>query len=815
MNLSPEELKEVLNIFRAEAVDQIRILNNGLLELEKNPSDKGSIEEIFRTAHSIKGSSRMLGLLPIEHISHEMEDVLGQVKTGKVNLADHIDLIYEGVDKIDEILQTLSTTDKPDLTKIDVSDLVARLRAILGGDAPAAEEQKEPVQVAEPEPDSPLLPQEEVPEEALASLAVEEPPAHLDDVPEEQGDIEETTEAESKDSERAGDTQQDEYIRISVRQIDSIMNLVSELVTSKIKAELHLSELYDFKTQLNLLFRSFEDHQLMIRTLDIMYQKATESVTLDHLSENEVRNILRLVIQAGKAIGPLNGKMSEMISDRITDNTRSSNLIGQIQAEVRDTRLLPLQTLFELLPRMVRDISKQIGKKVELSVFGAETKLDKHIIEEIKNPLIHLIRNCVDHGIESPDERLVYGKSAVGKITIRASYEGNTVLLDIEDDGRGIDEKKILEKAVSKKLVSKANAKKMTSKEITNLIFQPSFSTADIITDISGRGVGMDVVRTNIESLKGAISVQSEKDKGTRFQLRLPLTLATIEVLIVESAKEFYTLPVISINRLIQVDTNDVTVVNKKSYVNVDGEMVTIMRLDDLLDRPRRVEFKEDIEQMQIEDKHSDSASRKLPVVICQSAEKKLALIVDRLLDEQEVVIKDLGAQFKRVKNVMGATVLGSGELAIMLDPADLVKTAFADSGVYEDIATEDTNEKKRRVLVVDDSITTRTLEKNILEQAGYTVVIAVNGKEAWEYLAKDRDFDIVVSDVEMPYMTGFELVGNIKRSAKHKHLPCILCTSLESEKDRRKGVEAGANAYITKGSFNQRTLLETIERLI
>jgi two-component system chemotaxis sensor kinase CheA len=807
MNLSPEELREVLTIFRAEAVDQIKILNNGLLELEKHPSNQGAIEEIFRTAHSIKGSSRMLGLIPIEQVAHELEDVLGHIKTGKVPLLDHIDIIYESVDKIDEILKTLSTTDQPDLSKIDVTDLVNRLGSILN--KPTADVKAES---SEEKPAADEL--------DAASFLADEPEKPAEEIQSEDKHEEEPAESEVKEvvAEKVADdvkSDMDEYIRISIRQIDSVMNLVGELVTSKVKAELHLSDLYELKAKINLLYKAFDDQLMMIRDLDTMYQKATESVTLDHLNENEVRNILRLVIQTGKAIGPLNNQISELITDRLSDNTRANNLIDQIQAEVRDTRLLPLHNLFELLPRMVRDISKQVGKKVDLSITGAETKLDKHIIEEIKNPLIHLIRNCVDHGIESPDERMVNGKPSQGKISIKASYEGNTVLLEISDDGHGIDENKIIEKAISKKMISSAQAKKMTSKDIINMIFLPGFSTSDMITDISGRGVGMDVVRTNVENLKGVISVSSEKDKGTGFQLRLPLTLATIEVLILESFKEFYTIPVISINRLMQIRLDEITIINKKNYINIDDEMVIVMRLDDLIQKPRRIQFKEDLEKIQIEDSSTDKTNKKYPVVVCQSAEKKLALIVDHLIDEQEVVIKDLGSQFKRVRFVMGATILGSGGLAMMLDPSDLVKAAYADLNVYEDITEEEKVDQKRRVLVVDDSITTRTLEKNILEQAGFDVAIAVNGQEAWELLAKDRNFDIVVSDVEMPYMTGFELVSNIKRSAKHKHLPCILCTSLESESDRKKGVESGANAYITKGSFNQRNLLETIERLI
>lgn len=814
MNLSPEELKEVLTIFRAEAVDQITILNKGLLELEKNPDNQSNIEEIFRTAHSIKGSSRMLGLEPIELIAHELEDVLGLVKNGKLAVDDQIDLMYASVDKIDETLKMLSQTDTPDLSVVDVSDIVNKLRSLQnkedllegGSDAPA--------DVApEPEPTPKKAPKK------AAKKAVDKPAEKVTDADAKADEALEKSFTESdapvpqvQESTQQQHAESEEFIRISISQIDSLMNLVGELVTTKIKNDQLVQQLYDMQTRVNLLYKSFEDHQGMIQMIDTMYQKATESISLDQFTENEIRNILRLVINTGKHIGPIHADVMSVISSSSNEFIKTSSLIDEIQEQVRDTRLLPLDTLLDLMPRMVRDIAKKMNKKVELHIHGGDTKLDKQILEELKNPLIHIIRNSIDHGIEPPDERMVHGKPSMGQVTINARYEGNSVLIEISDDGAGINEPKVLSKAIDKQLITQAQAEQLTRSEIMNIIFAPGFSTADIITDISGRGVGMDVVRRNVEKLKGVISIHSESGKGTTFRIRLPLTLATIQVLIVESHQEKYTIPVISIERLIQVELDEIETVNKREFIRLDDKMIAIVHLDDLLQQPRRFQYAQN-DQTLIDD--SAETKRKHPVIICSSAEKKVAIIVDRLIDEQEVVIKDLGRQFKRVPTVMGATILGSGELAMMLDPADLVKSAYSLNINLDSMKSVDIEDTKRRVLVVDDSITTRTLEKNILEQAGFDVKIAVNGKEAWELLQTDRNFDIVVSDVEMPYMTGFELVSHIKGASKLKHLPCILCTSLESEKDKRKGVESGANAYITKGSFNQRNLLETIERLI
>lgn len=810
MNLSPEELKEVLSIFKAEAIDQIKILNNGLLELEKNPKNKGNVEEIFRTAHSIKGSSRMLGLEPIELISHELEDLLGQTKSGRFGAEKHIDLMYESVDKIDGIIKILSQSEKPDLSKIDVSDLVHRLKALQDKNEDGASEK-----IVEKKETPKKRRSKKAPKvEAISDEKIVEKQEQISSVDQDMIDVEK--ELETKLSEKTGQDASDreEFLRIPIHQIDRIMNLVAELVTTKIKNEKDIQKLFELQTKTSSLHKEFENLHGLIESLHQLYNKATESVSLDHLNENEVRALLRLLITSSTIISPLQSGLTNMIQDKVSDNVRNSNLIDLIQEEVRDTRLLPLTTLLDLMPRMVRDISKHMNKKVELHIEGGDTKLDKQILEEMKNPIIHIIRNCIDHGIEDPDERVVNGKPATGRIDVIAKYEGNSVFIEIRDDGNGIDEQKVLEKAVEKRLIQGDKASQLSKQEVLNLIFSPGFSTSEIITDISGRGVGMDVVRTNVEKLKGVISIESKKGKGSSFQIRLPLTLATIQVLIVESCSEQYTIPVISIDRLMQIKRSDVQSLNNKNYITVDEQLISIAKLDEILEKPRR--FKFDDEKEIIEDEpQSEVKSDIMPVVLCHSADRKVALIVDRLIDEQDVVIKELGRQFKRVRNVMGTTILGNGELAIILDPSDLVKSSYSESSHLEHFDEEEQSLAKKRVLVVDDSITTRTLEKNILEQAGYDVTISVNGRDAWKLLGKQNDFDIVVSDVEMPYMTGFDLVEHIKKSDEHKHLPCILCTSLESDKDKRRGVEVGANAYITKGSFNQRTLLETIERLI
>jgi two-component system chemotaxis sensor kinase CheA len=429
------------------------------------------------------------------------------------------------------------------------------------------------------------------------------------------------------------------------------------------------------------------------------------------------------------------------------------------------------------------------------------------VLEEIKDPLIHLLRNSVDHGIEPPDQRVAVGKPARGTITLSACQKGNSIVIEVSDDGAGIDVAKVKKSAVKAGLITAEEAHAMNDDEAMRLIFLPGLSTSETITDISGRGVGMDVVRKNVEALQGQVDVDSVLGWGTKVTLTLPLTLATTLELLVQVGGHTYGLPISAVERILRINVSDIASMEGKEAIAVGGEPISLVHLADVLEL--------DSEKAQAQEVKAD---QKIPVVIVSSAKKRVAFVVDAVVGQQESVVKGLGKQLARVRNVAGATILGTGQVIMTLNPTDLVTSARAVEGraskLLQAPPTKVEEQRKPTILVVDDSLTTRTLEKNILETAGYEVKVANDGAEALSIL-QAGDCDLVVSDVLMPRMTGLELTEAIKGNPRTKDIPVVLVTSLESREDRERGVEVGADAYIVKSSFDQANLLQTIEQLL
>jgi two-component system chemotaxis sensor kinase CheA len=449
---------------------------------------------------------------------------------------------------------------------------------------------------------------------------------------------------------------------------------------------------------------------------------------------------------------------------------------------------------------MIRDLAREQGKQVTLTIDGGETELDKRVLEQIKDPLIHLLRNGVDHGLETPAEREKAGKPAEGHIVLSASQQGNRIVIMVNDDGRGLDLETIRTSAIRKGLLRMNEIEKLSDADTANLIFNSGLSTSKIITDISGRGVGMDVVRQNVEELHGTLEVDFEPNQGTTFTMTLPLTLASSRGLLVRAGEQIFALPLTSVERMLQIKSSAVASVEGKEAITYQGKPVAVAWLTDLLELPS-----------------GPRNTDQLTVVIVAVAEKRLGLVVDDLAGEQEIVIKNLGRQLAKVAGIAGATLLGSGQVILVLHVADLIKLAArtrSRSHVVTDADHKETDQRKT-ILVVDDSITTRTLEKNILEAVGYEVKLATDGKEALGVLATDGLPHLIVSDINMPRLDGFELTSRIKQDDRYTDIPVILVTSLDSPADKARGIEVGADAYIVKSSFDQGNLLDTIEQLV
>jgi two-component system chemotaxis sensor kinase CheA len=489
------------------------------------------------------------------------------------------------------------------------------------------------------------------------------------------------------------------------------------------------------------------------------------------------------------------------VFQRISENThRLELLVDDIHEGIRDLRLLPVSTILEPFFRMVRDLGRDLGKDVELRLEGASTRLDKKILEELREPLIHLVRNAVDHGIEAPGERQRNGKPATGRILIGARQEGTKILIAVRDDGAGLRREAIAAKAVERGLASAEEVLRWADSEVFDLIFRPGFSTAAGVTEVSGRGIGLDAVLDRLEKLKGTVAIESKAGEGTAFILSLPLTLSTTHALLFLAGGDIFCLPTDALEKTLLVPRDEITTVEGKATAIIDGAPLAFAYLADVLGLPK-----------------IEPANGTVPALILQSPRGKAVLGIDRLVGEEEIVVKALGKFFGHLPQLAGGTILGKGEIALILNPNELLRAVGhqlkAAPAAPPQRMTAPAAAKKR-VLVVEDTLTTRTLEKNILEAAGFDVTTAVDGEDALIKLY-EKFFDIVVSDVQMPRLDGFKLTERIKKEERFKELPVILVTALQTEADKRRGIEAGADAYLTKAVFDQRRFLEIINRFV
>ena len=493
------------------------------------------------------------------------------------------------------------------------------------------------------------------------------------------------------------------------------------------------------------------------------------------------------------------GIFSGMVKDLTVVTERIDLLTENMQDEMLKVRMLPMSYLFNMFPRAMRDLAKSKGKDLDFVIAGQDTQLDRAILDEMKIPLMHLLRNSVDHGIESPEERKQQNKPSSGRIRLAASREGSQVVISVTDDGRGIDVGKIKEMAVAKGLVSREHVQMMVDEQVFQLLFTPGFSTREEVSEISGRGVGLDVVRDIVIKLKGMVEVTSDPLHGTSFNIRLPLTLAITESLLVMIGSDMYAIPVDSVIETVRVNMTELKTVETKEVITVRGHILPVVKLRDIFGLPMKGIFEK----------------RFFPILIVQSVEKRIGILVDELLGRQEVILKSIGDPLKRVRHLAGAAILGSGKVVMVLDVPMIIHSA--EGGAVRGAVPGSkgaTGRKQKTILLAEDTLTTAMLEKNILESVGYSVVIARDGKEALEKASLEK-FDLVISDALMPNMDGFELVTRLRKDKDYRDVPIVIVTTRESDEDKRKGMEVGASAYLLKSDVTSEGLLETLERLL
>lgn len=724
------DLSDLLPEFLSEAKEHLEALERGLLQLELSGGgefQKKTINGLFRNAHTIKGSARVMGFEAVNRLAHAMEDVLGEHRDeGRNPDSAVIDRLLRAADRLRALLGEPSAPAEAGEAMI----LELRGRAPL---APPAAISAAP-EVSPGEPASPAGP-------ASTGSPVLEPTA-----------------APGTDT-----------IRVAVSRLDELLRLSGELVMGVQRLETVQRKRAVLVSGLTRFLRSVVAKEERLRS-----------------GAGSGAAVLDVVAEARRYLGEI-----ESFRGETTDVARLLPSISErIEQEVMGLRLVPLTTVLGALPRQVRDLSREHGKEVELVVSGERNELDRRIIQGLSEPLLHLVRNAVDHGLETPAEREAAGKPRAGRLSVTASRRGAQVLLEVADDGRGLDPAKLRETAVKKRLLSEEAATALDDAAALELIYTPGFSTSALITSTSGRGVGMDAVVAALQRIGGSVELSTELGKGTRFLLALPLTVTIAHALLVEVGERVFALPSAGIERIVKLGKDAVQVASGREQLLLDGRPVPLLSVGQLL---------------------STGGERGSLAVVVRAAGGRTGLVVSRIADEREIVLKPLGDVLTRGELASAATLLPDGSLVLVLDAAALVR---AGRGTRRRAAEESAPRSARRILVADDSTPTRELERSILLASGFDVETAVDGADAWRKLQAGA-FDLLITDVEMPEMTGFELTEAVRRDARFANLPVVIITSLDRESERRRGLTAGAQAYLVKNAFDQTALLETLERLL
>ncbi len=736
------DMKKFLARFCEEAREHVAKVNKELLDLEKDPDDLETLNSAFRSVHTIKGSSRMMKLIPISDVAHKLEEILDGLRERRAKLSKELsDILFKGVDAVAEMVETVARGEE---ILFDVKPLCDLLEKAAKGDFPT-EAPSEPKQEAPA-----CAPQAEINEESS--------PKELHDA--------ETQNANSSSKLRTADS----TVRVDAVKLDGLINLSGEMASGANRLRGRLTEVKELEKRISTFLINFDRGD---------FQRDCAAM--------------------GDMLFSLRSGLKRLIFGLGEDISFQEQLNGTFQDAALDMRMVPLSTLFETFHRSVRDIACSIGKKADLVIEGGETRLDKKMIEGIADPLVHMIRNAIDHGIESPQERLKAGKPEAGLIRLSACYDGESVLIELRDDGAGLPIERIKEKCIQKRIFSARELESMPQSRVIDVIFEPGFSTSSIITDISGRGVGMDVVKRNIvDHLKGSIEVDSKPGQGATFHIRLLLTLAVMDVLLVSVSGMTFAAPSGSVREIIRSGRNEVIDVVDRKAVRLREQIIPIADLGSILGlAPGDGDEKSD-----------------LLILIVSMAGETVGLIVESLLDEESVVMKPLPFHMQDNRLVSGVTTFGDNEVINILSIPEVMKIAREAKYGSQARESEIKGKKAAHILVVDDSLNTREIERSILEAYGYSVSLAVDGMEALEKMESDR-YDLIVTDIEMPRLDGFSLTERVRKHEDCKDIPIVLVTSRDRESDKRRGIQVGANAYIVKGAFDQSNLLETIQNLI
>lgn len=867
-----EIMAQVLAAFQEEEAEHRQAITDILLELEREadqPNRKDILDQLFREAHSLKGGARAAGIESVEHIAHRMEDLFSAVRQGKLQLTPTVcDAVYEAVDAIGALMTHVSAGQATTLAAHQ--HVIHNLSRALGEGPP-----HDSPTVPETEPDEPAPPDvqdddgqaivlpDPSPRPAVVEVPVHPPTVHAPHATLEKPtvslqppDAVQPREAQppvpiphpTPPASNENHPESVTTVRLSTTTLDNLLNETGELITCSVRSQQRAREahrLADMPVRWKRVWRQtrpvFNRLKNAVPTLKPtvhhLIDRETETTDTPHLAKlnqgeigqlsalpAQLTTLLEALAQANTLINDMEQCLAAYARQSTEDYTRLSVVTDRLHDQIRRTRMLPLATLFNPLRLQLREIARAADKQVTLELDDGGAEADRQVLERLREVLLHLLRNAVDHGIEPPDLRVNRGKPVAGCIQLRASVSGDYLTVEVEDDGAGLDMEAIKEGAINAGIAGETDLVRTTESELVDLIFLPGFSTRQTVSKMSGRGVGLDVVRSQVERMQGRVSVQSVSGAGCCFTINVPLSLTSSHGLLLNVDHATYMLPLDSLYRIVAVKPGDIKVLEGRTCLMIDERPLALVHLSDLLGKGDHAGPKGErrtgngkTSGMLVDGRSTSGGGWSLALLL-GSGERQVACMVDGVLGEQELVVYRLPAPLLRVRFIAGATILADGSVVPILDVVDLVRAAIGARYVIDLKPATPTADRPPTILVVDDSITTRTLEKNILEAAGYLVKLATDGKEALEtlhHLIENGGCDLLLSDIDMPRLNGFDLTSQVRADPSLKNIPIVLVTSLDSPSDRERGIAAGADAYIVKRAFDQQALLDTIEQLI
>ncbi|MCK3825584.1 MULTISPECIES: hybrid sensor histidine kinase/response regulator [unclassified Pseudomonas] len=754
--MTPDQMRDasLLELFSLEADAQTQVLSAGLLALERNPTQADQLEACMRAAHSLKGAARIVGVDAGVSVAHVMEDCLVSAQEGRLYLQpEHIDALLQGTD----LLMRIATPGNS-VGPLDIQAYVALMERLLDPAQPPAT----PAPKAEPEPaPAPIV--EALPQEPeVAPPVSSEPPR------------------QNKRITEGGER----VLRVTAERLNSLLDLSSKSLVETQRLKPHLASMQRLKRIQSNSLRALDTLDGHLKHLDLNLE-----------TQEALADTRRLLSEAQALLADKNAELDEYAWQA-----------GQRAQVLYDTalacRMRPFADVLAGQVRMVRDLGRSLGKQVRLEIEGEKTQVDRDVLEKLEAPLTHLLRNAVDHGIETPEQRLLAGKPAEGLIRLRASHQAGLLVLELSDDGNGVDLERLRGTIVERNLSPVETALRLSEEELLTFLFLPGFSLRDKVTEVSGRGVGLDAVQHMVRQLRGAVVLEQTAGQGSRFHLEVPLTLSVVRSLVVDVGEEAYAFPLAHIERMCDLAPDEIVQLEGRQHFWHEGRHVGLVAASQLLQRPP-----------------GQSPSQTLKVVVIRERDAVYGIAVERFIGERTLVVLPLDDRLGKVQDISAGALLDDGSVVLIVDVEDMLRSVdkLLNTGRLERIARRSqqaTEAPRKRVLVVDDSLTVRELQRKLLLNRGYEVAVAVDGMDGWNAL-RSEDFDLLITDIDMPRMDGIELVTLLRRDSRLQSLPVMVVSYKDREEDRRRGLDAGADYYLAKASFHDDALLDAVVELI